>query len=77
MSASAVLAEPGNGRALGLLAMIDAGLGRREEAVDEARRAYDQSSKVAIDAPVRSLQSGGCLRLDGAIRSCSCCSRGW
>jgi hypothetical protein len=32
--------------------MIDAGLGHREEAVREAKRAYDLSSKVAIDAPV-------------------------
>jgi serine/threonine-protein kinase len=32
--------------------MIDAGLGRRDEAVSEARRACDLSSKVAIDAPV-------------------------
>jgi hypothetical protein len=32
--------------------MIDAGLGHREEAVREARRAYDLSSNVAIDAPV-------------------------
>jgi TolB-like protein/Flp pilus assembly protein TadD len=51
-AASAVLADSTSNRKLGLLAMIDAGLGRREEAVEEARRAYDLASNVAIDAPV-------------------------
>jgi serine/threonine protein kinase/tetratricopeptide (TPR) repeat protein len=51
-AASAVLADSTSNRKLSLLAMIDAGLGRREEAVEEARRAYDMASTVAIDAPV-------------------------
>jgi serine/threonine protein kinase/tetratricopeptide (TPR) repeat protein len=51
-AASAVLADSTSNRKLGLLAMIDAGLGRRDEAVEEARRAYDLASNVAIDAPV-------------------------
>jgi Flp pilus assembly protein TadD len=51
-AASAVLADSTSNRKLSLLAMIDAGLGRREEAVEEARRAYDLASNVAIDAPV-------------------------
>ena len=51
-AASAVLADSTSNRKLGLLAMIDAGLGRREEAVAEARRAYDLASNVAIDAPI-------------------------
>jgi TolB-like protein/Flp pilus assembly protein TadD len=51
-AASAVIADATSARKLGLLAMIDAGLGQREEAVREARRAYDLSSNVAIDAPV-------------------------
>jgi Tfp pilus assembly protein PilF len=50
--ANAVIADATSARKLGLLAMIDAGLGRRDEAVSEARRACDLSSKVAIDAPV-------------------------
>jgi serine/threonine-protein kinase len=51
-AASAVIADATSARKLGLLAMIDAGLGHRQEAVREARRAYDLSSNVAIDAPV-------------------------
>jgi tetratricopeptide (TPR) repeat protein len=51
-AASAVLLDSISNRKLSLLAMIDAGLGRREEAVEEARRAYDMASNVAIDAPV-------------------------
>ena len=35
----AVAADPSDGRALSLLAMIDAGLGRKEQAVQEAERA--------------------------------------
>ena len=50
--ANAVIADPTSGRKLGLLAVIDAGLGRRDQAVSEARRACDLSAKVAIDAPV-------------------------
>jgi serine/threonine protein kinase/tetratricopeptide (TPR) repeat protein len=37
----AVLADASDGRALSLLAMIDAGLGRQEQAVQEAERACD------------------------------------
>jgi serine/threonine-protein kinase len=37
----AVLADASNGRALSLLAMIDAGLGRQEQAVQEAEHACD------------------------------------
>jgi TolB-like protein/Flp pilus assembly protein TadD len=51
-AASAVVADSTSTRKLGLLAMIDAGLGHREEAVKEARSAYDLASNVAIDAPV-------------------------
>jgi thioredoxin-like negative regulator of GroEL len=51
-AASAVIADATSARKLGLLAMFDAGLGHRQEAVREARRAYDLSSNVAIDAPV-------------------------
>jgi serine/threonine protein kinase/tetratricopeptide (TPR) repeat protein len=50
--ANAVVADATSSRKLGLLAMIDAGLGRRNEAVSEARRACDLSAKVAIDAPI-------------------------
>jgi serine/threonine-protein kinase len=50
--ANAVVADPTSCRKLGLLAMIDAGLGRRDQAVNEARRAYDLSAKVALDAPI-------------------------
>jgi serine/threonine protein kinase len=49
---SAVLADPGNGRALDLLALIDAGLGRREEAIAEAIRATAQMKSSATDAPI-------------------------
>jgi serine/threonine-protein kinase len=49
---SAVLADPGNGRALDLLALIDAGLGRLEEAVAEAIRATVQMKDSATDAPI-------------------------
>jgi tetratricopeptide (TPR) repeat protein len=51
-AASAVIADSTSSRKLGLLAMIDAGLGHHEDAVKEARRAYDLASNVAIDAPV-------------------------
>jgi serine/threonine-protein kinase len=50
--ANAVSADATSGRNLGLLAMIDAGLGRRDQAVSEARRACDLSAKVATDAPI-------------------------
>jgi serine/threonine protein kinase len=50
--ANAVIADATSARKLGLLAIIDAGLGHRDEAVSEARRACDLSSKVAIDAPI-------------------------
>jgi serine/threonine protein kinase/Flp pilus assembly protein TadD len=49
---NAVLADPSNGRTLGLLAMIDAGLGRREDAVAEAMRAREQMKSSATDAPI-------------------------
>jgi serine/threonine protein kinase/Flp pilus assembly protein TadD len=49
---NAVLADPTNGRTLGLLAMIDAGLGRREDAVAEALRAREQMKSSATDAPI-------------------------
>jgi len=49
---NAVPGDPGNGRTLGLLAIIDAGLGRREAAVDEALRAREQLKKSAMDAPI-------------------------
>jgi non-specific serine/threonine protein kinase len=49
---NAVLGDPGNGRTLGLLAMIDAGLGRRQAAVDEALRAREQMKRSATDAPI-------------------------
>ena len=51
-AASAVIADSTSTRKLGLLAMIDAGLGHQEEAVKEARHAYDLASDVAIDAPI-------------------------
>jgi len=51
-AASAVLADSLSNRKLGLLAMIDAGIGHREQAVKEAQRAYELSANVAIDAPV-------------------------
>ena len=51
-AASAVLADSTSARKLGVLATIDAGLGHHEEAVKEARRAYDLASNVAIDAPI-------------------------
>ena len=51
-AASAVIADSTSARKLGVLAMIDAGLGHHEEAVKEARRAYDLASNVAIDAPI-------------------------
>ncbi len=50
--AKALVIDPMNGRALGLLAMIDAGLGHRDDAVSEARRASELVVKNALDAPV-------------------------
>jgi serine/threonine protein kinase/tetratricopeptide (TPR) repeat protein len=49
---NAVLGDPGNGRTLGLLAMIDAGLGRHQAAVDEALRAREQMKSSTTDAPI-------------------------
>ena len=49
---NAMLGDPGNGRILGLLAMIDAGLGRPQAAVDEALRAREQMKRSATDAPI-------------------------
>ncbi|MBA3961214.1 MAG: protein kinase [Chthoniobacterales bacterium] len=48
----ALMIDPTSGRTLGLLAMIDAGLGHKEEAVREARRAGELVAKSALDAPV-------------------------
>ena len=45
-------AEPKNGRALSLLALIDAGLGHVDEAVNAAQRAIELSASSAQDAPV-------------------------
>jgi tetratricopeptide (TPR) repeat protein len=49
---NAVLADPGNGRTLGLLAIIDAGMRHQELAVTEALRARDQMKNSATDAPI-------------------------
>ncbi|HEX8619698.1 MAG TPA: hypothetical protein VF911_19105, partial [Thermoanaerobaculia bacterium] len=49
---SSLASEPGNARALGLLALIDAGLGRTDDAVNEARRACDLTAKSAPDRPI-------------------------
>jgi serine/threonine-protein kinase len=50
----AVLADASDGRALSLLAMIDAGLGRREQAVQEAERTCDLETfeSSAMNAPI-------------------------
>jgi TolB-like protein len=50
----AVLVGPSDGRALSLLAMIDAGLGRQEQAVQEAERACDLETfeSSAMNAPI-------------------------
>jgi serine/threonine protein kinase/Flp pilus assembly protein TadD len=50
----AVLSDVADARQLGLLAMIDAGLGRREEALREARHACELApfEKAAMDAPI-------------------------
>jgi serine/threonine protein kinase/tetratricopeptide (TPR) repeat protein len=50
----AVLADASDGRALSLLAMIDAGLGRQEQAVQEAERACDLETfeSSATNAPI-------------------------
>jgi TolB-like protein/Tfp pilus assembly protein PilF len=50
----AVLADASNGRTLGLLAMIDAGLGRQEQAVQEAEHACDLTpfETFALTAPI-------------------------
>jgi serine/threonine-protein kinase len=50
----AVLADASGGRALSLLAMIDAGLGRQEQAVQEAKRACDLATfeSSAPTAPI-------------------------
>jgi len=50
----AVLADASDGRALSLLAMIDAGLGRKEQAVQEAERACDLEpfENFGLDAPI-------------------------
>ena len=49
-----VLAEASNGRALSLLAMIDAGLGRQEQAVQEAEHACDLVTfeSSGVSAPI-------------------------
>ena len=50
----AVLADASDGRALSLLAMIDAGLGRQEQAVQEAEQACDLVTfeSSAVSAPI-------------------------
>jgi Flp pilus assembly protein TadD len=50
----AVLADVSDGRALSLLAMIDAGLGRQEQAVQEAERACDLATfeSSGVQAPI-------------------------
>jgi serine/threonine protein kinase/Tfp pilus assembly protein PilF len=50
----AVLADASDGRALSLLAMIDAGLGRQEQAVQEAEHACDlvPFESSAVSAPI-------------------------
>jgi hypothetical protein len=50
----AVLADTSGGRALSLLAMIDAGLGRQEQAVQEAEHACDlvPFESSAVSAPI-------------------------
>jgi serine/threonine-protein kinase len=50
----AIVAEPADARALSLLAIIDAGLGYREQAVSEAERARDLQpfEKSSMDAPI-------------------------
>jgi serine/threonine protein kinase len=49
---NAVAADPGSGRKLGVLAIIDAGLERYESAVAEALRAREQMKSSATDAPI-------------------------
>jgi len=49
---NAVAADPGNGRKLGVLAIIDAGVENHESAVAEALRAREQMKNSAIDAPI-------------------------
>src|SRR5262249_1965449 len=50
----AVLADESDGRALSLLAMIDAGLGRREQAVQETEHACDLEpfENFGLNAPI-------------------------
>jgi Flp pilus assembly protein TadD len=50
----AVLADASDGRALSLLAMIDAGLGQKEDAVREGHHACDLEpfETSAVDAPI-------------------------
>jgi len=50
----AVLADASDGRALSLLAMIDAGLGRQEQAVEEAKHACDLApfETLGLAAPI-------------------------
>jgi serine/threonine protein kinase len=49
---NAVAADPGNGRKLGVLAIIDAGLEHHESALAEALRAREQMKNSATDAPI-------------------------
>ena len=49
---NAVAADPGNGRKLGVLAIIDAGLEHHELALAEALRAREQMKSSATDAPI-------------------------
>jgi tetratricopeptide (TPR) repeat protein len=49
---NAVAAHPGNGRKLGVLAIIDAALEHYESALAEALRAREQMKSSATDAPI-------------------------
>jgi len=49
---NAVAADPTNGRKLGLLAIIDAGLEHYESAIAQALRAREQTKNSATDAPI-------------------------
>ncbi len=68
----AVLADASDARALSLVAMIDAGLGRQEQAVQEAEHAcdlvtFESSGRERAD---RALQFGCRLCVERPVRSC-------
>ena len=70
----ATVAEPTDNRELSVLAVIDAGLGRKEVAIREAKRACDLApwDDNAIDAPIVRCNPRGRVCLDGRDRSRSC-----